>query len=261
MSEGSTETLVCAVCKRPCADKPHAKDAKGRVICRECLDKQMAARSATNTGGAGVMADLLSKSKMANATPCPNCKSYMPAGTIICTHCGYNTDTGKAANTRVIAAPKEKKVKEGGAGMSFNFEPMMGVWIMAAVYGALAIGCFAMPSLLMAFLAVAALHAIIVSIWVLVVMLMDGDIVWLLVSFIPIVGGFLMLYYLLTKLDRPAVKGHWILSVLATILAVALESSFGPEDAATARLPSETPSRVSFAIDRPAPPPAPAPSV
>jgi hypothetical protein len=111
MSNGATESLICAVCKQSCEGKPHAKDAKGRVICRACLDKQKAARSATDTGGAGVMAGLLGKSKMANATPCPSCKSYMPQGTVVCTHCGFNTETGKALNTRVVETSKKA---EGG---------------------------------------------------------------------------------------------------------------------------------------------------
>ena len=109
MSEGATESLTCAICKQSCEGKPHAKDAKGRVICRECIDKKKAARAATDTGGAGVMADLLSKSKMANAIPCPGCKSYMPEGTVVCTHCGYNLETGKAVSTRVVEQSKKKE--------------------------------------------------------------------------------------------------------------------------------------------------------
>jgi len=57
-----------------------------------------------------VMGDLLAKSKVANATPCPNCKTYLPNGNVVCTHCGYNTATGKATTTRVV----EVKKKESG---------------------------------------------------------------------------------------------------------------------------------------------------
>ena len=103
MSEPTADSLKCAVCGQSCENKPHAKDAKGRLICRDCIDRKKAEREA-GAGGKDVMSGLLSKSKMANATPCPNCKSYMPEGTVVCTHCGYNTGTGKAATTRVTAS-------------------------------------------------------------------------------------------------------------------------------------------------------------
>ncbi|MFG0259680.1 MAG: zinc ribbon domain-containing protein [Phycisphaerales bacterium JB041] len=57
-----------------------------------------------------VMGDLLAKSKVANATPCPNCKTYLRNGDVVCTHCGYNSATGKATATRVV----EIKKKESG---------------------------------------------------------------------------------------------------------------------------------------------------
>ena len=59
-----------------------------------------------------VMGDLLAKSKVANATPCPNCKTYLPTGGVVCTHCGFNSATGKASSTRVV----EIKKKESGRG-------------------------------------------------------------------------------------------------------------------------------------------------
>lgn len=243
MSEGNTETLTCAICKQSCEGKPHATDAKGRVICRSCIDKKKAARTATDTGGQDVMGALLSKSKMSNATPCPSCKSYMPAETVICTHCGYNTQTGKAATTRVIAAPKEKKAKKAGGGMSLSFDPMMGIWILTAIYALLAIGCFTMPDILAVFMIVAIVHAVLVSIVLLVVMVIDGDILWLFLSLVPMIGGFVMLYYILAKMDRPAVRAHWILSVVATIVAVLLFTSFGPTEDGVAAGPNAFPTQ------------------
>lgn len=58
-----------------------------------------------------VMADLLAKSKIAKATPCPNCKSYLPQGGVVCMHCGYNAKTGKAVGTRVVSLRKQKERK------------------------------------------------------------------------------------------------------------------------------------------------------
>ncbi len=113
MSDEQAGSVKCVVCGQSCEGKPHAKDTKGRIICRPCIDKRKAQRAATDTGGAAVMAGLLSKSKMANATPCPGCKSYMPEGTSVCTHCGYNTETGKAVTTRVVETSTKKKSSKG----------------------------------------------------------------------------------------------------------------------------------------------------
>ncbi len=60
-----------------------------------------------------IMSDLLAKSKVAGATPCPNCKTYLPGESVVCTHCGYNTETGKAASTRIV----ESKTKDGSRGL------------------------------------------------------------------------------------------------------------------------------------------------
>lgn len=60
-----------------------------------------------STASPNIMGDLLAKSKVADATPCPNCKAYLPRETRICTHCGYNTETGKAVSTRIVEAKKK----------------------------------------------------------------------------------------------------------------------------------------------------------
>jgi len=227
MSNANAEFVTCAACGQSCEGKPHAKDTKGRIICRPCIDKRKAQRAATDTGGAAVMADLLAKSKMANATPCPGCQSYMPEGATLCTHCGYNTETGKAMTTRVVKAPKQKKASDGG-GMSFD--PMMGVWIMAALYTGLAIGSFAVPGLAFALIGVLLLHGGITGIWLWVVMILDGDIVWFFLSLIPLLGFFLLLYYIVAKLERPALRAHYVLSLIFAIVTGALAGAILPED-------------------------------
>ena len=155
------------------------------------------------------MADLLSKSKMANATPCPGCKSYMPEGTVVCTHCGYNLQTGKAASTRVYEAPKDKKVKAAkeGGGMSVSLDPMMGVWAMVLVYGGLAIGCFALPPLLLLMYVILGLHGAIVSILYIVFAFLDGDALWGIILLIP--GVHIMgRYYISLKSERTGLRRY-----------------------------------------------------
>lgn len=230
MSEANAEPVKCAVCGQSCEGKPHAKDTKGRIICRPCIDKKTAVRAATDAGGKDVMAGLLAKSKMANATPCPSCKSYMPEGTIICTHCGYNTQTGKAASTRVFAAPKEKAAKSGGGGMSLSFDPTMGVWVMVVIYAALAVGCFAMPPLLLLMWVVLALHGTVVWVWYIIVAFMDGDALWGIIMLIPLVN-ILGLYYILVKSERFILKRHFLVNFGFGVLMGLLATSVLPTEA------------------------------
>lgn len=184
-------------------------------------------RSAKNTPN--VMADLLSKSKVATATPCPNCKSYLAEGATICTHCGYSTQSGKNLNTRVYNAPKEKKAK-ASSGPSMSFDPMMGVWAMALIYGGLAVACFASPAALLGLMAVLVVHSIAVQIWLLVALIVDGDIIYILLALIPIAGPFIMLYYILCKTERTVMRAHWVMALIATIMTVLLSTSFAPLD-------------------------------
>lgn len=228
MSNTNTESVTCAVCGQSCEGTPHAKDTKGRIICRPCIDKRKAQRAATDTGGASVMADLLSKSKMANAAPCPGCKSYMPEGTTICTHCGYNTETGKAVTTRVFNAPKQKKAKSGGGGMSLSFDPMMGVWAMALVYAGLAFGVFANPDLLMVLGGIVGLAGLVIYIWLVITAFLDGKPVWGILMLIPLVN-ILTLYYIFFVTDRTVIKAHYVMVICANILVMLLGTSFSPK--------------------------------
>ncbi len=241
MSEENTGSVTCVVCGQSCEGKPHAKDTKGRIICRPCIDKKKAQRAATDTGGAAVMAGLLSKSKMANATPCPGCKSYMPEGTTVCTHCGYNTETGKAATTRVFDAPKQKKAKSGGGGPSFAFDPMMGVWAMVLIYSALAVGCFMMPPLLLLMYLILSIHGTVVWIWYIIIAFMDGDATWGIIMLIPGVN-ILGLYYILVKNQRVALRYHFVMVIGFYILIILLATSvIDPEILESARVFTETP--------------------
>ncbi len=185
------------------------------------------------SGPPNVMADLLSKSKVADATPCPNCKSYMTGESVICTHCGYNSQTGKNINTRVIDAPKQKKAK-AQRGSSFNFDPMLTVWAMALFYGAMSVGIFLLPDLFIALVLIVAVAGLIVGITVLVTTFLDGDILWGVVMLIPVIN-IASIYYILALYQRPVLKAHWILAVCANILVAVLATSYGPDVAETAK--------------------------
>ena len=112
MAESGTESVVCSRCGKDCSQGRRAKDAKGRPVCGACVDKAKAAGGAKPApdANADFMSKLIADSPRLTQPACPQCGDPFPAASIICTHCGYNRETGKNLRTRfgTIAAPKEK---------------------------------------------------------------------------------------------------------------------------------------------------------
>lgn len=65
---------------------------------------------------------------MAEATKCPNCGADLPDGTVMCTQCGTNLQTGERFGTKVDDGKKKKKKKTSKA-------PPTGVIIAVVVIG------------------------------------------------------------------------------------------------------------------------------
>lgn len=168
---GAVPVKMCVVCGRDVADKPRVKDAAGRYMCKPCAEKQTAAKPATTvrpasgppsgTGGGAktaakpvtksadngaiplapepgydpVMASLVASSQQVTSVSCPNCKSWVKEGQLLCTSCGFNLEEGKQIRTRVQKekAPKEAKVHSGGGGIPDAMAPV--VWIVGAAVG------------------------------------------------------------------------------------------------------------------------------
>ena len=171
------------------------------------------------------MADLLAKSRMANAAPCPQCKSYIPEGGVICSACGYNTQTGKAAHTRVIAAPKEKKEKIGRA-PALSLDPMMGVWLAVLALGALTAGVFVSPEVIFFLYIALYTYNTVLWIWVAVSAFIDQSPGWGVVLLIPGLHIFTGSYYLSTRGARPALRGHFFTGLIFAIVTALLATSF-----------------------------------
>lgn len=126
---------VCIVCGANVAGKPRVKDAAGRYMCAgECQKKAEAeslarseareraklqpppppkagpvVKSAAAAKESNLLGDLISSSPMINAAACTACGNPMPGGAVVCTRCGFNSQTGKNLKTAVI---KEKEKKE-----------------------------------------------------------------------------------------------------------------------------------------------------
>jgi hypothetical protein len=131
----------CTSCGLDVTNRKRTKDAQGRYFCEDCVAKAKAARAAANPppqikanndavasagkAGGDDNAFLLdmggSAVAMKGSVPCPECSRALTEGTVICTGCGYNLQTGKRLAVKVT---KAKKVKEAGDGSGGGAEIM-----------------------------------------------------------------------------------------------------------------------------------------
>lgn len=116
-SGAQPKAKICVRCRRDCSTRPRLKDAAGRYICQECLDREQAAKAAAGPppGGAPEPAEPeiiplegeatgIAVAGAAGARECPNCTMFLSAGAVICSRCGFNTSTGKVFGTDTRAS-------------------------------------------------------------------------------------------------------------------------------------------------------------
>lgn len=101
---------ICILCGKDCSNLPRKKDAKGQYACQACVDARQAKSDAPKpaksqgpaTSAAPSTADILfSDSSTTRGEPCPNCARMRAKGAVLCTHCGFNSATGKSLKTAV----------------------------------------------------------------------------------------------------------------------------------------------------------------
>jgi hypothetical protein len=129
-----SDVKSCTSCGLDVTNRKRTKDAQGRYFCEDCVAKAKAARAAANPppqikankdavasaskAGGDDNAFLLDMGGSAMAikgsTPCPECSRALTEGTVICTGCGYNLQTGKRLAVKVTKAKAAKG--EGAAG-------------------------------------------------------------------------------------------------------------------------------------------------
>lgn len=136
-SAATPNTKVCIVCRQDCSARPRTKDPSGRYTCKACFDRVASAKLATATAPlrpseptaraappppAATGQEFISLdddpagiASAANAQPraCVNCAMIMRPDTIICTRCGYNTETGQILGTDKKAGAGKKCGKCG----------------------------------------------------------------------------------------------------------------------------------------------------
>lgn len=120
---------ICVACGEDCSNKPRTKDAKGRYYCQGCYErakqrfaadrKASVAAAPAPLGLDGLVGGSRPSSlldQLVEALPppqasdhCSNCGYANPAGTVICTHCGFNAQTRRIVKPKVIRAPKMRQ--------------------------------------------------------------------------------------------------------------------------------------------------------
>ncbi len=268
MATAESSGKTCVVCGQDVSGKPRVKDAAGKYMCAgECQQKAAAAAKARQDarpaapGAAaqakppmapgGLLGQLIDDSPMLKSAKCESCGSAMPGGSVICTRCGFNTQTGKALKTAVIVEKEKKEAKAPTGGYSnkyaaSDFGPGFGVLflIVTAVVG----GCFALgfisPGLLLLGILVASVVQIVGFIWGIVDAFRQGEALWGVLGILtPIVGltGLGFLYYMIfvneLKWSRSLYLGSivgWLVGLAIAVGALGIDFS----DLLAGKLPS-----------------------
>ncbi len=250
---------VCVVCGESVAGKPRVKDAAGRYTCAgACHDQHVAAvkaaaRAKSESRAApapspgtipvgderSVLSDLISQSPMLKAGKCEQCGGVIPQGGVICTRCGFNSQTGKNLRTAVYAEKVKKESKigamAGDAGsttMAVLRSPIIFGSIIALGLGAIGLVGVLVPEFTLASVVIVGVVYLIAIIWGLIDAIQEQEYTWagfmiyhVIGGFIPIsilrfgsiIGFFAAVGYIVFVCDRPVLKSLFIGSLLAFV--------------------------------------------
>jgi len=119
---------ICSICGIDVSNKPRTKDPSGRYVCAECIDKakqtkqvlknppkpgtaKPAVRAASDgEGDNSFILDIgASSAGTKGGKACPNCGRGLSQDSVVCIGCGYNANTGKQIQVKVVKAKKDKQ--------------------------------------------------------------------------------------------------------------------------------------------------------
>lgn len=149
MAESSEK--VCVLCGQSCAGQARIKNAQGQYAHQACAQAKAAKPSAPAKVDPGQDDDDLMGALLddlpAPAGPsavaeggvragCPGCGSALVPGQVICMSCGFNTQSGKAGKTRVVAPKPGKPATEPGlAGKAGEFAKAGTTFLLGSLLG------------------------------------------------------------------------------------------------------------------------------
>ncbi len=267
-TSGKAAGKVCVHCGVNCEGRPRVKDADGRYACKACFDRIAAGgppaqaasapavkvvastktpaavgsgRAASNASVAQIDDDAMDLSSLVSAEKqasenvhfaemqrCPHCNALAPAGSRICTGCGFDNQTGAvAAKTKVFKQPSEKipsRLRNKGKGPERLLgDSNIGRWISVAC-GALALVLiFLMQGNREACYAMIALGSVYGLTWSLVSIIgpfSEDDTFWGVINLITHVIGFtapMTLFYVLCRSSSGFLRWGLITQILMVI--------------------------------------------
>lgn len=105
---------VCTICRIDCSNQARVKDSPGRYICQVCVESAKARSSSTSDApkdtpshvdeGLTTLALDLENPKP-KTKPCRGCGCTLTATALVCSSCGYDFTTGKAASLAKQGGP------------------------------------------------------------------------------------------------------------------------------------------------------------
>ncbi len=223
-NQATPAAKVCRVCNQDVSKKPRQKDAQGRYVCQECLDKAKtrdgnAGRAAASADANGVdpgLAAALAGVDQTAMSPCPGCGTLLKPDAALCTNCGFDLSKGKAIKTRVqeLSARErsavEKPVKERRRiGVSITLEP--GHVFTVLVLGMVGLAAYSYTDIhgtvLMGIATACMYYAALIT--MIVCAFKDEDGGWAILGILSLVFGvayFGVLYYIFFRSDRGMVR-------------------------------------------------------
>lgn len=256
----STAPKICTVCGLDCSNKPRAKDAQGRYVCKECMQRAQAAqvakqdagkpkaaaggapvvgavggaaRSAGDQGDNAFILDIVEPPKVReDQKPCPSCGKGINEGQVLCTSCGFNLKTGERALVNVLkpveVRDRTERNRSGGGGMNIP-EWVFGVVPALAIWGTIIAGMQTEnPSLVLAGVGIHLLFGITTFVTGVVIAFKEDDSSAGFIMLGSIVCGFLglyTLYWVVAKSDSMVLKWMYAVAVLSGIGVFMLQMS------------------------------------
>jgi len=244
-AECAMSDKICIWCKQDCSTKPRQKDKQGRYLCQECvkpyLDAMKPKPSAdvahldsegstiplepAPAGGGGGMGELLAQQVAKVSDTCPSCSRPMSSGAVICTHCGFSTESGRQLRSRVSVqkAPKDAKEKKR---ISLEASPLWVPGGLTVVFGVFYAAAFSEPAhYFVPFLVSLAIFSFLLSLYVIIAAFGDEHGFWgilgIAAMFVPVIG-LAMLFYVFFISHRTAMKASYAMVLLFAVLMIPL---------------------------------------
>jgi hypothetical protein len=232
-----SDVKSCTSCGLDVTNRKRTKDAQGRYFCEDCVAKAKAARAAANPppqikankdavasaskAGGDDNAFLLDMGGSAMAikgsTPCPECSRALTEGTVICTGCGYNLQTGKRLAVKVTKAKAAKGEGAGGGeglgeldGSSLAF---IAIIVLVGLKGAGVL----MPELALVAAGALTLYGVSMWVWGVVSAFKSDGIGWGIATIVCC--GLGTLVWILAKCENEKQKGLYLGGFLASIVS------------------------------------------